>query len=31
MAYSKPKGNVSWTKPKSKINSKPIAYSTNNL
>lgn len=28
MAYSKPKGDVSWCKPKSKINSKPIAYST---
>lgn len=28
MAYSKPKGDVSWHKPKSKINSKPIAYST---
>lgn len=28
MAYSKPKGDVSWRKPKSKINSKPIAYST---
>lgn len=28
MAYSKPKGSVSWYKPKSKINSKPIAYST---
>ena len=31
MAYSKPKGNVSWTKPKSKINSKPIAYSTKSV
>lgn len=28
MAYSKPKGDASWRKPKSKINSKPIAYST---
>ena len=28
MAYNKPKGDVSWTRPKSKINSKPIAYST---
>ena len=28
MAYSKPKGSVSWHKLKSKANSKPIAYST---
>lgn len=28
MAYSKPKGEVMWCKPKSKISSKPIAYST---
>lgn len=28
MAYNKPKGDVSWYKPKSKANSKPIAYST---
>lgn len=28
MAYSKPKGSVSWYEPKSKANSKPIAYST---
>lgn len=27
MAYSKPKGDVEWYKPKSKINSRPIAYS----
>ena len=28
MAYNKPKGDVSWVSPKSKINSKPIAHST---
>ena len=28
MAYNKPKGDVSWVNPKSKINLKPIAYST---
>ena len=28
MVYNKPKGDVSWVSPKSKINSKPIAYST---
>lgn len=27
MAYSKPKGDVEWYKPKSKINQRPIAYS----
>lgn len=27
MAHSKPKGDVLWRKPKSKISSKPIAYS----
>ena len=31
MAYSKLKGDVSWMKPKSKINSKPIAYSTQSV
>ena len=28
MAYNKSKGDVSWTNPQSKINSKPIVYST---
>lgn len=27
MTYSEPKGDVEWCKPKSKINSRPIAYS----
>lgn len=27
MAYSKPKGDVEWCKPESKINQRPIAYS----
>ena len=28
MAYNKSKGDVPWTNPQSKINSKPIVYST---
>jgi hypothetical protein len=27
MAYSKPKGDVTWYKPNSKFNTRPIAYS----
>lgn len=28
MGYHKPKGDVFWFKPKGKLNSRPIAYST---